>query len=368
MIGVSILAPALAAFLAHVDVAVAAEFMPPWGTTGAVAKFSDPGALLKLELGRQFGNVVVGGEVGALARESVSVGEEITGSDVVYGAVVALKGAIRPELSFRGAVPIGGGRPSYSELLAGLRATFGPAELFALGGPGFFNAVGTPEWRGVVGLAFGKMGAKEEAAPAAPAPVDPCAPGKAHTPEQCPALDDDGDGVANRDDACPTEKGIPETKGCPAKDSDHDGVADHLDKCPAEAGAADNAGCPRVVVGKETKKVELREQVLFDLGKTTIRPESGTLLDEIATVLKQHPEITRVLVEGHTDSSGSARVNSRLSQARAEAVVSALVERGVEKARLAAKGFGPSRPIASNDTPEGRDANRRVEISIVQAK
>jgi OmpA-OmpF porin, OOP family len=369
---------------APLNAAVAFEFMPPWGTAGAVAKFSNPAALFKIELGRELGNVVVGGEVGVLARESVRVGEEITGSEGVYGAVVALKGAIRPELSFRGAVPIGDGRPGYSELLAGLRATLGPAEIFALGGPGFFNAVGTPEWRGVVGLAFGTMGAKEEAAPAepakaepepepepapaAPAPVDPCAPGQAHTPEQCPALDDDGDRIANRDDACPTEKGIPETKGCPAKDSDNDGVADHLDKCPAEAGAADNAGCPRVVVEKETKKIELREQVLFDLGKTTIRPESGTLLDEIATVLKQHPEITRVMVEGHTDSTGSARVNNRLSQARAESVVNALVERGVEKARLAAKGFGSSRPIASNDTPEGRDANRRVEISIVQSE
>jgi OmpA-OmpF porin, OOP family len=368
------------------NVAVAAEFMPPWGTTGAIAKFSNPGGLFKLEVGRQLGNVVVGGEVGALVRERVRVGKEITGSDAVYGGVVALKGAIRPELSFRGAVPFGGGRPGYSELLAGLRATLGPAELFALGGPGFFNAVGTPEWRGVVGLALGKTGAKQEAAPAEPAkaqpapaepakpqaapaaPPDPCAPGQAHTPEQCPALDDDGDGIANRDDACPTEKGIPETKGCAAKDSDKDGVADHLDRCPAEAGAADNAGCPRVVVEKETKKIELREKVLFDLGKTTIRPESGSLLDEIATVLKQHPEITRVVVEGHTDSTGSARGNLRLSQARAESVVDAIVQRGIEKARLTAKGFGSSRPIASNDTPEGRDANRRVEISIAQSK
>jgi OmpA-OmpF porin, OOP family len=108
--------------------------------------------------------------------------------------------------------------------------------------------------------------------------------------------------------------------------------------------------------------------VLFDLGKTTIRPESGSLLDEIATVLKQHPEITRVVVEGHTDSTGSARGNLRLSQARAESVVDAIVQRGIEKARLTAKGFGSSRPIASNDTPEGRDANRRVEISIAQSK
>jgi outer membrane protein OmpA-like peptidoglycan-associated protein len=369
---------------APMNLAAVAEFRPPWGTAGALGKFSQPSALFKLELGREFGNVVVGGELGILARETIrGIGTEPIGGEAVYGVAVAMRGAIRPELSFRGAVPLdSSGQPGYSELLAGIRATFGPAELFALGGPGFFNAIGTPEWRGVVGLAFGKLGAAaEEEAPAeparaepepapapAPAPVDPCAPGQAHTPDQCPALDDDGDGIANGEDACPTEQGIPETKGCPAKDGDNDGVADHLDKCPDQAGAADNEGCPRVVVQPETKKIELREQVLFELGKSTIRPESGTLLDEIANVLKEHPEIKRVVVEGHTDSTGSMATNNRISAARAAAVVNALVERGVEKARMSAKGFGPSRPIASNDTPEGRDANRRVEISIAQSE
>jgi OmpA-OmpF porin, OOP family len=360
------------------NAAIAVEFLPPWGTEGAIAKFSNPGALLKLELGRTMGHVVVGGEVGVLARESIRVGDQIVGSEAVYGVALALKGAIRPELSFRGAVPFEEGDPGYAELLAGLRANVGPVEVFALGGPGFFNAIGTPEWRGVVGLAFAREGSDakpaEEAKPAPargpppppPPPVDPCAPGQAHTPEQCPALDDDGDGIANGRDACPRERGIPETKGCPAKDQDGDGVADHLDKCPSEAGAADNGGCPRVVV--EERKVELREQVLFELGKAEIRPESGSLLDEIANVMKEHPEITQVLVEGHTDATGSPAVNNRLSQARADAVVNALVERGVEKARLAAKGFGSSRPIQSNDTLEGRDANRRVEISITQSE
>lgn len=368
---------------APLNLALAFEFLPPWGTADAVARFSDPSMLFKLELGRELGNVVVGGEAGVLARQRLrSAGQELLRSDAVLGAVVALKGRIRPELSIRGAVPLGGGRPGYSELLAGVRASLGPAEVFALGGAGLFDAVGTPQWRAVVGLAFGSKGAKKaaptapakaepapapEPAPAAP-PADPCAPGQAHTPEQCPALDDDGDGIANGVDACPTEKGLAETKGCPAKDSDKDGVADHLDRCPAQAGAADNAGCPRVVVEKEAKKIELREQVLFDSGKATIRPQSNPLLDEIATVLKQHPEITRVVVEGHTDSTGSARVNDRLSQARAQAVVNALAERGVEKVRLAAKGFGSSRPIASNDTPAGRNANRRVEISIAQSE
>ena len=202
------------------------------------------------------------------------------------------------------------------------------------------------------------------ATPAPTPPADPCAEGQKHTPDQCPDLDDDGDGIANKDDACPTEKGTAETKGCPAKDTDGDGVADHLDRCANEAGPADNQGCPRVVVQKEAKKVELREKVQFDTGRSVIKPESASLLDEVATVMKDHPEIKKVVIEGHTDSTGGKALNQRLSQARAQAVVKALVERGVESSRLAAKGFGPSRPIESNDTDEGREANRRVEISI----
>ncbi|WP_242332969.1 MULTISPECIES: OmpA family protein [unclassified Anaeromyxobacter] len=363
-----------------VNVAFAGEFLPPWGTAGAFAKFSKPAALLKLELGRDLGNVIIGAEGGLVAREGEQIQNTNVGSEVIYGATIAMKGTIRPELSFRGATPFEAG-PSTAEVLAGLRAVLGPAELFALGGPGFFNAIGTPEWRGVVGLAFGMEGAraKKEAAPeqaapppppppAAAAPVDPCAPGQSHTPDQCPNLDDDGDGVANKDDACPTEKGLPELKGCPAKDTDGDGVPDHQDKCPDQAGPADNQGCPRVVVQPEAKKIELREKVQFEAGKATIRPESDKLIEDIANVLKEHPEIKRVQVEGHADSSGSAALNKRLSQARADAVAKAIAARGVDKARLSAKGYGPSRPIASNDTPEGREANRRVEISIVQSE
>jgi outer membrane protein OmpA-like peptidoglycan-associated protein len=170
-----------------------------------------------------------------------------------------------------------------------------------------------------------------------PPPPDPCAPGQKHTPQQCPDLDDDGDGVLNKDDAC-----------------------------PLEPGPADNHGCPRVVVQQETKKIELREKVQFQAGKATIRPESDKLLDDVANVMKQHSEIKSVVIEGHTDTSGSAALNKRLSQARADSVLKALVARGVEKSRLSAKGFGPSKPIASNDTPEGREANRRVEISIAK--
>jgi outer membrane protein OmpA-like peptidoglycan-associated protein len=102
--------------------------------------------------------------------------------------------------------------------------------------------------------------------------------------------------------------------------------------------------------------------VLFATGRAEVRPESGPTLKEIAAMLAEHPEL-RLTVEGHTDDAGDARANQALSQARAEAVKQALVSGyRVDAARLEAKGYGASKPAAPNSTPEGRAANRRVEL------
>jgi outer membrane protein OmpA-like peptidoglycan-associated protein len=112
------------------------------------------------------------------------------------------------------------------------------------------------------------------------------------------------------------------------------------------------------------KKLELKETVFFDTNKATIRPESHGLLDEAAQVLVAHPEVKKVRIEGHTDSTGSAAVNTALSDARAAAVREYLVGKGVAAGRLSSKGYGPTRPIADNKTKEGREKNRRVEFMI----
>jgi outer membrane protein OmpA-like peptidoglycan-associated protein len=78
--------------------------------------------------------------------------------------------------------------------------------------------------------------------------------------------------------------------------------------------------------------------------------------------------VVRVQVEGHTDSTGSARTNTALSQARAESVVAYLVSHGIDRARLDARGFGPSRPLATNVTRTGREANRRVEFRVLERR
>ena len=108
-----------------------------------------------------------------------------------------------------------------------------------------------------------------------------------------------------------------------------------------------------------------REPIQFDSGSAQIRAVSNPTLDKAAELLKATPA-GKVLFEGHTDSAGNAAANLALSQSRAEAVRAALVTRGIDAARLSAKGFGSERPIADNNTAEGRQANRRVEAFVTQ--
>ena len=105
--------------------------------------------------------------------------------------------------------------------------------------------------------------------------------------------------------------------------------------------------------------------VQFDSGKWNIKPEFNPILDEIFIVLKNSPDV-KVEIEGHTDSSGSQAFNQRLSENRAKSIMEYLINKGIDGGRLSSKGFGPSKPISSNDTPGGRAKNRRVEVRPVR--
>lgn len=181
----------------------------------------------------------------------------------------------------------------------------------------------------------------------------------------CPGHDRDGDGVPDEEDRCPDQPGPKELEGCP--DRDGDGVPDIDDKCPDQPGPAQNDGCPveAPIVEVQTERLSLKDMINFDTGKATIRPESKRILDEISAVLKSHPEIKRIRIEGHTDNVGGQAYNMDLSERRARAVVEALVARGIARERLAPAGYGFSRPIASNATAFGRAKNRRVEFTIL---
>ena len=188
----------------------------------------------------------------------------------------------------------------------------------------------------------------------------------------CPP-DRDGDGIPDDEDACPDVKGVktddPKTNGCPP-DTDGDGITDDKDACPEEKGPADpdpaRNGCPRVHV--TDKEIIILEQVEFDTGKATIKKVSDGLLDNVAEVFKDHKDILHVEVQGHTDNRGTAQLNKGLSQRRAEAVLKALVFRGIEAGRLEARGYGQDVPIADNKTDAGRQKNRRVQFKILDRK
>lgn len=185
----------------------------------------------------------------------------------------------------------------------------------------------------------------------------------------CP--DSDGDGFEDAADACPAEAGVEASRGCPDRDEDGDGVVDRFDACRTVKGPATNQGCPateRQLVVITRERLVIRDKVYFASGKAVVLPRSAALLAQIARVLKEHPEIERVSVDGHTDDRGDRQMNQKLSEARAAAVRETLVAAGVAKERISSRGFGPDQPVQPNATPAGREANRRVEFVIIGAE
>ncbi len=179
-------------------------------------------------------------------------------------------------------------------------------------------------------------------------------------------LDSDGDGVKDKDDACPnTPVGeVVDEHGCPSvviePDDDRDGIANHLDQCPASKVDAkvDNAGC-------ELAEVIILRGVNFETDSSQLKPESQLVLNEMAGILRKYPEML-VEVAGHTDARGPDAYNMDLSKRRAQAVMEYLLSQGVVRSALVAKGYGESLPISDNLTPVGWAANRRVELHILQ--
>ena len=258
----------------------------------------------------------------------------------------------------------------------------GISRLFLAGGGGLTSGLGDPSLRVTGGVRFESCGKPEVEAPVkvldkdgdgVPDQEDACVdvPGVAtKNPKTngCPS-DKDGDGIYDKDDACVDVPGVktgdPKTNGCPS-DKDGDGIYDKDDACPDVPGPRSEVkelnGCPPPKVTE--KKIEILQRIEFEVDSDVLLPASERILDEVARVITENPKIKSVSIEGHTDNTGAAAHNRTLSLKRAKSVREYLIKKGIDGKMLKTVGFGPGKPIADNDTDEGRQKNRRVEFNI----
>jgi outer membrane protein OmpA-like peptidoglycan-associated protein len=224
-----------------------------------------------------------------------------------------------------------------------------------------------PRVHGVVKLAAAKP---------APAPVVPKSQLRAAV-APAPDLDSDGDGIADSKDGCPAEAededSFEDADGCPDPDNDRDHIADVNDKCPNEAevvnGNEDADGCPdEGLIVLEDNRIVLDESVLFDAGFARIKHAARPILAAIVKLKTQHPEWTKLRVEGHADATGPDDVNQVLSERRAKNAMKWLIDLGFPVDQLESHGYGATRPRSKGRGEDARKRNRRVEFVVVTAE
>ena len=207
--------------------------------------------------------------------------------------------------------------------------------------------------------------------------------------EGCP--DDDGDGVEDSKDNCPTLAGNVATDGCPdedgdqiidsvdacpqeaantangcpeSSDNDGDGIENTEDKCPNQAGVAERDGCPVAVTEAIREEIKIIARNLqFAVGQNTLVESASDDLDRLVAIMQMDTNLN-LIIDAYTDSEGQAAYNLQLSKQRANAVKDYLAKKGIDDERLRAEGYGEILPIASNDTEEGRNENRRIELKL----
>jgi outer membrane protein OmpA-like peptidoglycan-associated protein len=196
-----------------------------------------------------------------------------------------------------------------------------------------------------------------------------------------PDPDNDNDGIPDENDVCPgtditvalneiTAEDIDnylDEDGCPEPDNDGDGILDEKDMCPNEAetinGFQDEDGCPDTkpeIVFEEEKPIVL-DGVTFEVSSASLTAAAKEVLLKVVRTMKDYPKM-KLRIEGHTDNTGSLKVNMKISQRRADAVMRFLINQGASSYKLSSIGKGPNFPITTNDTKEGRKKNRRIEF------
>jgi outer membrane protein OmpA-like peptidoglycan-associated protein len=346
-------------------------------------------ASVPLASGRTFGGLGLGNELVATG----AAGYRFVDGKLLVGPEVRVVTSLEGELFAR--------RTSTYEPMLG--AHYDVAEgwrLHAGAGTGIGDGLGSPSWRGSFAVQWAPIAPAPDAPPPPPPPADrdqdgilddvdacPDVPGVASDdkskhgcPLPPPPADRDQDGIIDDLDACPDVPGVAsEDKskhGCPLPpppppppaDTDGDGITDDLDACPKEPGPknadAKKNGCP---VGALVAGELVLDNVRFKTDSDVILKQSDDTLNKVLATINKLPVEQRFRIEGHTDNRGAAKHNLDLSARRAKSVVAWFGKKGIDAKRFESKGFGQTKPVDTNDTDEGRQHNRRVEIHLLDA-
>ncbi|HMJ14752.1 MAG TPA: OmpA family protein, partial [Polyangiaceae bacterium] len=410
-----------------IELALAATLRAPLGAADKLVADDGVSVWPRIVLSKSLGqNGFAGVSVGSVFRESAPVGDIEPGSELTFaaGALVPVTPELGVTAELAGSTVYAeafSGQHTPLEATGGLRYSAGPLLAGVGAGAGLSDGYGSPDLRLLATVGVMPEAQTKTAPSAVPETldrdgdgirddVDRCpdnpedrdgfedddgcpeldndrdgvpdsADSCANVPEDkdqyqdedgCPEADNDGDGIPDAQDRCPMQAedrdGWQDADGCPEADNDSDGIADAQDKCPNEAetknGKDDEDGCPDLV-RVEAGQIRTLEPIYFEYNKAQLQARSEPLLVEMANVIRARADLGRISIEGHTDDRGPDAYNLKLSDARAQAVMKFLVDAGVSAERLAAKGFGETRPIEPNATDAGRAKNRRVEFLFV---
>ena len=343
-----------------------------------------------------------------VAVDDLVVDDEVRfglGAEVALGAVADLRFAMVGELGVGlglgdSAYDEGGiaGREVQVEALGGLKVRADDVTAHLAAGAGLSQGYGAADFRVVFGVsllaqaprvreeplvAMSKLTRhddwEDEAKTSTLEPVrsDAPVPVEAFDKVVLADPDSDNDGVLSAADRCLNEPedldGFEDGDGCPDPDNDGDGIVDAADRCPAEKevfnGVDDEDGCPdegAALLTKDGDVLKIPDRIRFKSGSAELLPSDKAILDPVAAALKAMGGTLRIRIEGHTDNAGDREFNVDLAERRAWSVRSYLMEQGVDGERLFAKGFGSTRPVASNTTDAGRAQNRRVEFHVIK--
>lgn len=366
-----------------------------WAPTGEKSQWTSDGVVRarpRVMLAGELGAFVWAAQVGAMARArarseltaSAAAGVRLQRTIVVGPEVVA---ATTFEDAFaKTATPV-------EALLGAHWLIDGTARLGGGIGAGLTDGTGAPAWRALFALEWSpeipkarrrRRDGSEIGSPRI-APSDGDHDGVADSVDACPTVagiatsdprtngcppDTDEDGIDDLADACPTVRGIatsdPLTNGCADRDRDHDGIVNELDACPDDRGAPDidprRNGCPAASVRGE--RIEQRDPIAFKGAELAAGEANEGVLTAVLSIMLKLPASQKLRIEGYTDDRGDPFANRASSAARAAAVAKWLVEHGIDRTRITSEGFGPERPIATNETEAGRAENRRLELHI----